>query len=147
LEEPSLTADRDRRSEEDERKNLAKPDVIGLREVEFVFELWADVAPKMKEPLSAFSPREIDEHNETAQIRKAISQLYEYCYRYERVAALWIVLSRALTEASAWMIDYLRTDRLARSSAAPRSSDQRPLRRWQRCPCGLDPRTTSRPRL
>ena len=48
--------------------------------------------------------------NELAQIRSAISQLYEYRYRHRLLtASLWIVLSAAPSEA--WIRTYLEDDR------------------------------------
>lgn len=58
-----------------------------------------------------FEVKSVHPTNEVAQVREAISQLYEYRYRYEPKAALWIVLSGPLSLPNAWMADYLEEDR------------------------------------
>lgn len=50
--------------------------------------------------------------NLLAQIRKAVSQLYEYRYLYEAPdARLCIVTNHAIAEKDAWLLDYLAKDR------------------------------------
>ena len=49
--------------------------------------------------------------NMISQVRRGISQLYEYRYRLGRPATLCLVLQEEPTHANAWLTNYLATDR------------------------------------
>ena len=69
-----------------------------------------DAYTRLRTGPAYFEAKSIDAKNELSQVRKGISQLYEYRYRYgEPDASLWLLLSEAPTEQ--WMIDYLEKDR------------------------------------
>lgn len=53
-----------------------------------------------------FEIKSINDYNELSQTRAAISQVFEYAYRYnKKKATLWIVFSKKPT--TEWLIDYL----------------------------------------
>jgi hypothetical protein len=70
-----------------------------------------DAWARLRSSPGIFEVKSISPDNEVSQIRAALSQLYEYRYRFEPSASLWVVLSARLSEANAWMIDYLQVDR------------------------------------
>lgn len=70
-----------------------------------------DAFARLRTGPAIFEVKSIHAENETAQLREALSQLYEYRYRYAKEAALWVVLCRPLSPAAAWMQAYLQEDR------------------------------------
>src|SRR5262249_15333769 len=57
-----------------------------------------------------FEVKSINQRNERAQSRHALSQLYEYRYLHNLAdASLWLVLSEKPTQL--WLVDYLMKDR------------------------------------
>jgi hypothetical protein len=70
-----------------------------------------DAYARLRTSPAIFEVKSITETNEVGQIREAVSQLYEYRYRYEPQASLWIVLSRPPSQVDGWMVDYLHNDR------------------------------------
>jgi len=70
-----------------------------------------DAFARLRTGPALFEVKSIHNENETSQLREALSQLYEYRYRYERDATLWVVLSQPLSPATAWMREYLQEDR------------------------------------
>ena len=81
------------------------PTGIGSKQTQFV-----DAFTRLKSGPAIFEAKSITDDNAVAQIRKGLSQLYEYRYRHElHGATLWLVLSRAPTEE--WVVDYLENDR------------------------------------
>lgn len=59
-----------------------------------------------------FEMKSMSESNTKAQVRKGLSQLYEYRYlQYKADAKLVLVLEKPLPKKEAWMVDYLENDR------------------------------------
>ncbi|MEM8523770.1 MAG: hypothetical protein AAGG68_03955 [Bacteroidota bacterium] len=70
-----------------------------------------DLATKNEEEY-IFEMKSVTKSNEKSQIRKGISQLYEYRYLHNLPNAnLVLVIEKPLTEKMNWMLDYLETDR------------------------------------
>lgn len=70
-----------------------------------------DAYARLRTSPAIFEVKSITDTNEVSQIREAVSQLYEYRYRYEPKASLWLVLARPLSHLNGWMEDYLQDDR------------------------------------
>lgn len=70
-----------------------------------------DAYARLRTGPAIFEVKSQSETNELAQVRSALSQLYEYRFRYERGATLWIVLSRPLGAENDWLSPYLQDDR------------------------------------
>jgi len=69
-----------------------------------------DAFSRLRSGPAIFEAKSIHPDNELAQVRSALSQLYEYRYRSgETDASLWIALSRPPQQR--WLIDYLERDR------------------------------------
>jgi hypothetical protein len=70
-----------------------------------------DAFARLRTGPAIFEAKSINAWNEVDQCRAALSQLYEYRYRFDRSAGLWIVLSQKLSGATDWMLDYFHDDR------------------------------------
>jgi chorismate mutase len=59
-----------------------------------------------------FEMKSINDSNTKSQIRKGLSQLYEYRYLQNKASAkLVLVMEKALPKKEAWMVEYLESDR------------------------------------
>jgi hypothetical protein len=69
-----------------------------------------DIFCRLKTGPAIFEIKSANRSNEKAQIRRAISQLYEYRYLHNlETSTLWIVLSQPITEV--WLEGYIINDR------------------------------------
>jgi len=84
-----------------------------LESVGYVVEenLHVDAYARLRTSPAIFEVKSITDANEISQVREAVSQLYEYRYRYEPQASLWLVLSRPMSQLNEWVVDYLQNDR------------------------------------
>ena len=72
--------------------------------------IFIDLFARLRSGPAIFEVKSINQDNELAQVRSAVSQFYEYRYRHEyEDATLWLVLSKELV--SDWVIPYLLHDR------------------------------------
>ena len=68
--------------------------------------MFIDLFARLRSGPAIFEVKSIKQDNELAQVRSAVSQLYEYRYRHEyEDATLWLVLSKELV--SDWVVPYL----------------------------------------
>jgi hypothetical protein len=71
---------------------------------------FVDAYTRLRSGPAIFEAKSVTDDNELAQIRRGLSQLYEYRYRHDLTSAtLWLVLSRAPRED--WVVNYLERDR------------------------------------
>lgn len=71
---------------------------------------FVDGFTRLKSGPAIFEAKSLTDDNELTQVRKGLSQLYEYRFRHGfRNASLWLILSRPPKED--WMVDYLEKDR------------------------------------
>ncbi|MGE7751591.1 DUF7226 domain-containing protein [Lysinibacillus fusiformis] len=71
-----------------------------------------DLYASINNQMHIFEMKSCNQDNIISQIRKGISQLYEYRYRYNFSGAeLWLVLEEQPINNNSWSIDYLVIDR------------------------------------
>jgi hypothetical protein len=71
---------------------------------------FVDAFTRLKSGPAIFEAKSLTDDNELAQVRKGLSQLYEYRFRHGfSNASLWLILSRSPEEN--WLVDYLEKDR------------------------------------
>lgn len=69
-----------------------------------------DAFVRLRSGPAIFELKSLTDGNEMSQLRKGVSQLYEYRFRHSLSdASLWLVFSRKLS--AEWMLDYLELDR------------------------------------
>jgi len=71
---------------------------------------FVDAFTRLKSGPAIFEAKSLTDDNELSQVRKGLSQLYEYRFRHRFTnASLWLILSRSPKED--WLVDYLEKDR------------------------------------